>query len=143
MEDSQRRLFWHGMFIFLLGLITGFLEEKFVNPRMGLAAHLEGIMNGTFLLALGAAWMQVRLSARSKVIAFRVVLYGTYANWLFTMLAAVFGTAALSPIAGSGHGGKPWQEILITVGFLSVALAMVAATVLVLWGLRRGAAAPA
>jgi len=143
MEDSQRRLFWHGMFLFFLGLITGFLEEKFVNPRMGLAAHLEGIMNGTFLLALGAAWTQVRLSTRSKVIAYRTVLYGTYANWLFTTLAAVFGTAALSPITGTGHGGKPWQEALVTVGFLSVALSMVAAAVLVLWGLRRGAAAPA
>ena len=143
MEDSQRRLFRHGMFLFLLGLITGFLEEKFVNPRMGLAAHLEGIMNGTFLLALGAAWMQVRLSAFPRAVAYRVVLYGTYANWLFTTLAAVFGTAALSPITGTSHGGKPWQEVLVTVGFISVALAMIAATVLVLWGLRRGAAAPA
>ena len=143
MEDSYRRLFWHGMFLFFLGLITGFLEEKFVNPRMGLAAHLEGIMNGTFLLALGAAWTQVRLSAFPRAVAYRAVLYGTYANWLFTTCAAVFGTAALSPITGAGHVGKPWQEVLVTVGFLSVALAMVAAAVLVLWGLRRGAAAPA
>jgi hypothetical protein len=42
MEDSKRRLIWHGMFLFLLGLLTGFMETKFANPRMGLAAHLEG-----------------------------------------------------------------------------------------------------
>ncbi len=56
MEDTHRRLMWHGMFLFLLGLITGFIESRFANVRMGLAAHLEGVMNGIFLVALGAAW---------------------------------------------------------------------------------------
>jgi hypothetical protein len=28
-------------FLFLLGLITGFVEQKFNSPRMGLAAHLD------------------------------------------------------------------------------------------------------
>src|SRR5580658_10869352 len=46
MEDTPRRLMWHGMFLFLLGLLTGFLEPHFINMRMGLAAHLEGVMNG-------------------------------------------------------------------------------------------------
>jgi hypothetical protein len=64
--DSRRRLIWHGMFLFLLGLLTGFMETKFTNPRMGLAAHLEGVMNGTFLIALGAVWMKVRLSLKLK-----------------------------------------------------------------------------
>lgn len=44
METANRRLMWHGMFLFLLGLITGFLEQHFTNVRMGLAAHLEGVM---------------------------------------------------------------------------------------------------
>ncbi len=44
MDDSRRRLLWHGMFLFLLGLFTGFVETKFSNPRMGLAAHLEGAL---------------------------------------------------------------------------------------------------
>jgi hypothetical protein len=29
------------------------------HPRMALAAHLEGLMNGTFLIALGAVWQFV------------------------------------------------------------------------------------
>ena len=37
---------WHGMLLFLLGLLTGFAEPHFGNVRMGLAAHLEGVMNG-------------------------------------------------------------------------------------------------
>lgn len=137
MEEFRRRLMFHGMFLFLLGLVTGFAEQHFANVRMGLAAHLEGVMNGTFLIALGAIWPQVRLSPTTTTIAFWTVLYGTYVNWIITTLAAIFGTAALSPITGAGHSGLPWQESLVTAGFLSVGGAIVLASVLVLWGLRK------
>jgi|SRR5450631_1695263 hydroxylaminobenzene mutase len=141
MDDSNRRLMWHGMFLFLLGLFTGFAETHFANTRMGLAAHLEGVMNGTFLVALGAIWTEVRLPPRVKTMAYWIVLYGTYANWLITMLAAIFGTAALSPITGAGHTGQPWQESLVLIGFLSVGIAIVAASIIVLVGLRAKASA--
>ena len=62
MKTQKRRLMWHGMLLFLLGLITGLLEQRFTNVRMGLSEHLEGVMNGILLLALGAAWNELRLS---------------------------------------------------------------------------------
>src|SRR3984885_12733429 len=136
MESTGRRLMFHGMVLFLLGLGTGFAEQHFANVRMGLAAHLEGLMNGIFLLALGATWKEVRLSPRIGSIVFWVTLYGTYGNWLMTTLAAVFGTAALSPITGAGHSGLPWQESLVMIGFLTVGITMVFSSVAVLWGLR-------
>lgn len=140
MKIANRGLMWHGIFLFLLGLFTGFAELQFANPRMGLAAHLEGVMNGTFLLALGAAWNEVRLKPRPKTIAYWTALYGAYANWLVTTLAAVFGTAALSPITAAGHTGQPWQETFITAGFLTVGTADVLFCLLLLWGLRARAA---
>jgi len=124
------------MCLFLIGLLTGFAEQHFANARMGLAAHLEGVMNGTFLIALGAIWTEVRLSPPTKAIAYWTALYGTYANWLVTTLAAAFGTAALSPITGAGHSGQPWQEGFVTVGFLSVGITIIASSILILWGLR-------
>ena len=139
MEDDRRRLLWHGMFLFLLGLLTGFIEQKFNNPRMGLAAHLEGVMNGTFLVALGAVWAEVRLSPRLKAAAYWSALYGTYANWAVTTLAAILGTAAMSPITAIGHSAQPWKEALVTFGFMSVGIVIVACSILVLWGLRRRA----
>jgi (hydroxyamino)benzene mutase len=137
LEDSKRRLVWHGMVLFLLGLLTGFVEQNFSNPRMGLAAHLEGVMNGTFLLALGAVWTEVRLSPRLKGAAYWSALYGTYANWAVTTLAAVFGTGAMSPITAAGRSGQPWQEGLVTVAFMSVGIVIVAGSILILSGLRR------
>jgi hydroxylaminobenzene mutase len=107
--------------------------------RMGLAAHLEGVMNGTFLIALGAIWNHIRLSPRTKTIAFWSALFSTYANWLVTTLAAIFGTAALSPITAAGHTGQPWQETLVTAGFMAVGVVVVAFSLLVLWGLRSNA----
>ena len=139
MENAGRRMLWHGMFLFLLGLLTGFVEQKFANPRMGLAAHLEGVMNGIFLVALGAAWHGVVLAPMLKTAAYWLALFGAYANWLVTTLAAIFGTAALSLFTADGHRGLPWQETLVTLGFMAVGLAIVAASILVLWGLRGSA----
>jgi hydroxylaminobenzene mutase len=137
MEKTNRQLTWHGMFLFLLGLVTDLLEQRFTNMRMGVAAHLEGLMNGTFLVALGAIWSQVRLAQPAKATAYWGTLYATYGNWLFTTLAAVFGTAASTPIASAGHRGQPWQErVLVGAGFLSVAIVIIASVVLILWGLR-------
>ena len=132
---------WHGMFLFLLGLLTGFAESSFANMRMGLAAHLEGVMNGIFLLALGSAWVKLQLSNRVKRSVFWATLYGTYVNWLVTTVAACFGTKALSPLTGTSRGAQPWQESMVTIGFMSVGIALVVATVLLLWGFRRGSEA--
>jgi (hydroxyamino)benzene mutase len=141
MQGTNRSLMWHGMCLFLIGLLTGFAETNFANMRMGLAAHLEGVMNGTFLVALGAVWAEVRLSPSIKAIAYWTALYGTYGNWVVTTLAATLGTAALSPITGAGHSGQPWQESLVTIGFITVGIAIVASAVFVLWGLRAKALA--
>ena len=90
--------------------------------------------NGTFLVALGAIWSEVRLPPLAKAMAYWGMLYATYANWLITTLAAVFGTAALTPVASAGHHGEPWQESLVGAGFLSVAIVIMASVVLILLG---------
>src|SRR6185437_5659561 len=99
--EFRRRLLFHGVLLFLIGLFTGLAEQHFANVRMALAAHLEGVMNGTFLLAVGAIWSEVRLPLRATATAYWSLLAGTYGNWAVTTLAAIFGTAALSPITGA------------------------------------------
>jgi hydroxylaminobenzene mutase len=135
-SGSKRQLWRHGMLLFFLGLLTGLAEANFANIRMGLAAHLEGVMNGTFLLALGVVWPELRLSAAARTTAYISVLYGAYANWACTTLAAGFGTGALSPVTAPGLKAAPWQEMLVLVGFVSVGIAIIGASVLILWGLR-------
>jgi (hydroxyamino)benzene mutase len=140
--DYRRRLLFHGIALFLIGLLTGLAEQHFTNVRMALAAHLEGLMNGTFLLAVGAIWSEVRLSSSVDRIAFWALLGGTYGNWAVTTTAAILGTAALSPITAAGHGAAPGQEILVGTGFVLIGVSIILASTLLLWGLRGTAKIP-
>jgi hypothetical protein len=49
----------------------------------------------------------------------------------------MFGAAAMSPITAAGANGQRWQESVVTVGFITVGFSFVAASILVLCGLRR------
>jgi hypothetical protein len=50
------------------------------------------------------------------------------------MLAAALGTAAMSPITAANHAAPAWQELLVTSGFVSVGVLMLASTGPVLGG---------
>jgi (hydroxyamino)benzene mutase len=141
--EYRRRLLFHGIALFLIGLLTGLAEPHFANVRMGLAAHLEGVMNGTFLLAVGAIWNEVGLSPPTRRLAYWALLGGTYGNWAVTATAAILGTAALSPISAAGHSAGRAQEILVTTGFVVIGLAIIFASALLLWGLRGAEKPPA
>lgn len=130
------RLLQLGVFLFLVGLLTGFTLPLLVNPRMGLASHLEGIMNGIFLILLGLLWPRLRLSRTLLGITFGLTIYGTFANWMVTLLAAIWGAGASMPLAAMGHQGSPGQEMLINSLLFSLSFAMIAVCLLVLWGLR-------
>ena len=135
--SQQRLLIACGAVLFLLGLLTGFAIPAFLNPRMGLASHLEGVMNGTFLIALGAVWANVSLAPVWARIAFWLLIYGSFANWVFISLAAALGTSELTPIAGKGFTGSPLAEQAVSLGLVSVGVTMVAGCALVVWGLLR------
>ncbi len=88
-----------GILLFLIGLLTGFVIPKLGNPRMGLASHLEGLMNGLFLVVLGLVWQRLALSETWLIIVFWLAIYGSFANWLATLLAAIWKAGATMPMA--------------------------------------------
>ncbi len=133
--EHRRRLLFHGIALFLIGLLTGLAEQQFANMRMALAAHLEGVLNGIFLLAVGAIWNDVRLPPAAGKIAYWALLGGTYGNWAVTTTAAILGTAAMSPITAAGHAAAPGKEILVASGFVLIGLSVLLASSLLLWGL--------
>src|ERR1700710_1535517 len=123
--DAKRRLIRHGVMLFLAGLLTGFVLPLTANPRAGLAGHLEGVMNGTFLVALGCAWTELRLGPTAERVAYALLVFGSWANWGGTLLSAFLGTSKATPLAGVGHAGTSFQENLVLGILVSVALAMV------------------
>jgi hydroxylaminobenzene mutase len=141
--DSKSGLVRHGLTLFLAGLATGFIVPLTANPRAGLAGHLEGVMNGIFLIALGCAWSSLRLSEGMGRRVYALVLFGTWGNWAGTLLSAILGTSKATPIAGAGHTGTTIQENLVLAILVTTGLAMMAAVGMVAWCLWRGTREPA
>ena len=132
-----RRLLRYGIVLFLLGLATGRLVESVPLPRMGLSSHLQGVMNGTFLVVLGLVWPQLRLYALLLRAAYWLALVGTYLNWAVTLAAAAWGAGGTTmPLAAGDHLGTPDQELTLLIGLRALNVAMFASCFLVLWGLR-------
>ncbi len=138
-EDVRRArvLIALGAVLFLAGLLTGLVIPFFRNPRLGLSAHLEGVLNGLFLVALGAVWHHVRLSDSLARLTVGLLVFGTWANWFFTLLGASFGTGRLTPLASGGMTGQPAQEQLVALGLVALSAAMIAGCGLVVYGLLR------
>jgi len=132
------RLLQVGILLFLIGLLTGFAVPLLVNPRMGLSSHLEGILNGIFLVLLGLLYPRLRLSPFWLTTAFWLAIYSGFANWGATLLAAFWGAGASMPLAGRGLQGSPVQETIIDFLLYSLSLAMLAVCVIVLRGLAAG-----
>jgi len=62
-NDSQakqaNRLIFLGLMLFLLGLTVGLFVQNMKNPRVTLSAHLQGVMNGMFLMIPGLIWKRL------------------------------------------------------------------------------------
>lgn len=140
MDKRGQFLIEAGVGLFLIGLLIGLAVPAFANPRMGLSSHLESLFNGMFLILVGLLWGRLSLSDRTGKVLFGLILYGTFANMLATLLAAIWGAGRMMPIAGQGMVGNGWQEMIIAFLLVSLALAMIASCILILFGLRKGRA---
>jgi hydroxylaminobenzene mutase len=134
-----RRLVWHGLLLFLLGLVGGMFVFAMANPRMGVSAHVGTVLNGTFLIALGAAWGGLVLSPRAQRWAVWLLVLSSYGGSIGLFLAAVLGTHDTTPIHGAAQSASQWKESLVMV-FLNVSgLAIVVGTAIALRGFGRRA----
>ena len=131
----RRRLFWHAILLLLLALVIGGVVPLFRNPRMGLTAHVGTLMSGLFVGLAGALWNDLRLSARATAASFWCTLVANYLNSVGLVVAAVFGTSGMTPIAGAGFAGLPWQEMLADALLIGGAIPTFAVCVLLLRGL--------
>ena len=140
-KKQSARLVFLGVLLFFLGLIVGLLAPLFANPRMGVSSHLEGVLNGIFLIVLGLIWHKINLSDRWLKITFGMAVYGTFANWFGILIAAVFNAGKMLGIAANGQEGPPVAEGVVTFTLISLTVAMLFICVTVLIGLSRNAKA--
>ena len=126
-----------GILLFILALLVGLGVPKFAVPRLGLSAHLLGVLQGIFLIVIGVLWPRLRVTRVMSRIGFFLAIYGCFAAWLANLSGAIWGAGnSMLPIAaGQAHGSR-LQEEVIAIALRSAAVALVAVAILIFWGLR-------
>ena len=141
MRRAEPSLVRAGFVLFTLALLTGFAVPAFLNQRMALAAHLTGVLNALVLMGLGLAWGLLTVSPLQAKLIRGAFLYATYANWGASCLAAAWGTNRLTPLSGAGYGAAPWKETVVQAFQVSLAIAILAGAISVIYALRSKPAA--
>jgi len=150
-QRQEAILVSHGALVFLLGMAAGFpfafeiLQRIDVWPIPGSIAvdmpgdvrgwrmaHLEGALNGTLLIAIGAFGRRLTLSAgqaRWLVTSLLVTAWGNIlASWI----------APLTETRGLAFSGLNWNGVVYLL-FIAAVVGVIAAMVLVFIGARRTA----
>jgi hydroxylaminobenzene mutase len=132
----QTALFKLGLILFVIGLLTGYAGPVLRNPRMGLSSHLEGVLNGMFLVVVGLLWPHVDLPHGWGVAAVALIVYAAFANWLATLLAAAWGAGRrFAPIAGGDYQASAAKERVVAILLVSLGPAIVVGIVILVVGL--------
>jgi hydroxylaminobenzene mutase len=125
------------MLVFLIALLVGLAVPKFAVPRLGLSAHLIGIMQGLFLMVAGLLWPKLQLTRSIARAAFWLAVYGCFAAWTANVLAGVWGAGnSMLTIAAGAARGSTLQEGIIAIVLRTAAVSLISASILILWGLR-------
>ncbi|HCE56469.1 MAG TPA: hydrogenase [Prolixibacteraceae bacterium] len=138
MKKQASNLLFAGFLLFLLGLITGLIVPAFANPRLGVSSHIEGVLNGIFLIVLGLVWHKLALSDKALKVTYWLALYGTFANWFGILVAAVFNAGKMLGVMAGGQEGHPVAEAVVAFFLITLSIAMVIISVMVLIGLKKG-----
>jgi hypothetical protein len=125
-------MIYHGAIVFLLGLGLGLpfglvlLGTMEGSERAWRMAHLEGLLNGLFVIGVAAVGPALRLSATRAAILAWCMIVTAYGNVIASALAATYGVRGLSP-GGSLVNTTVYVLFMIAVATVVVGMALVAA----------------
>jgi hydroxylaminobenzene mutase len=101
-ETLRRRLTCSGAWLFAVGLVTGLWTAAVLTgkvavpvPRLALAAHLNGLLGGLWLIAVAATLDMLRYGPTGRTRLAWVVAVPAWANWLITLIASGLGVTGL------------------------------------------------
>ncbi len=131
-----QRVVQAGALIFLLSVLLGFLVPKFALPRVGLSAHLVGVMQGLLMLTSGQLWTRLSLRPAWSRFACILTIGGGYSAWFGNVLAGAWGAGGtLLPQAAGSARGSEFKEMVLVLLLRGGGLALVVGWLVILWGL--------
>ncbi|HXM35621.1 MAG TPA: hypothetical protein VN920_10570 [Pyrinomonadaceae bacterium] len=109
-SPTQKRLAMAGALLFFSGMLTGLWSAaaltgkvKVSIPHLALAAHLNGLLGGLWLIAVAWSFQFLRYSERGlRRLAFAVAL-PAWANLVVTLIASFLGVNGLQYTGQSGN----------------------------------------
>jgi hydroxylaminobenzene mutase len=133
----RKKLAAAGALLFFIGMVTGIwsaaaLTGKVVvgMPRMALAAHLNGLLGGLWLLAVAWSFEFLHYGARGLRRLALGVGVPAYANWLVTLVASFIG------VNGLDYTGQRGNDIIAFLLQTLVVLPTLIASGFWAWGFR-------
>ena len=133
----RKRLAGAGALLFFIGMVTGIwsaaaLTGKVVvgMPRLALAAHLNGLLGGLWLLAVAWSFEFLHYGARGLRRLALGVGVPAYANWLVTLIASFIG------VNGLDYTGQLSNDIIAFLLQALVVLPTLIASAFWAWGFR-------
>jgi hydroxylaminobenzene mutase len=100
--ELKRRLQQMGAILFALGMFTGLWtaaaltgKVKVGIPHMALAAHLNALFGGLWLIALAATLKSLSFGDRGRRRLAILTLIPAFGNWLVTLVASFLGVNGL------------------------------------------------
>jgi hydroxylaminobenzene mutase len=137
MNPLRKKLAAAGAWLFFIGMLTGIwsaaaLTGKVVvgMPRMALAAHLNALLGGLWLLAVAWSFEFLHYGERGLRRLALGVAAPAYANWLVTLVASFIG------VNGLDYTGQRGNDIIAFLLQTLVVLPTLIASGFWAWGFR-------
>jgi hydroxylaminobenzene mutase len=132
---GSKAIFGAGIILFALSLLNGFMIQAVAIPRLGLSAHLIGLIGASFLIGIGSYWPRLNLGIKLSRIGMLLVVYSFWSGWAVYFFAAASGAGKMFPIASGNQSGAPFVEGLISLAMMSFALAFFVSIGIIIRGL--------
>jgi len=141
MDDDQRqRTAASGAFLFAVGMFTGLWsgialagKVKVAIPHLALAAHLNALFGGLWLIALAFTLPMLSYGETGKKRLILATSIPAYGNWFVTLIASFLGVTGLDFI------GEPKNDVIAALLLAVVVAPSLVATVAWAWGFRKPA----
>ena len=124
-----------GVVLIALSVLSGFAIPHVAGPVLGLATHVQGLLNAFMLILIGLIWSRVEIGYLGSVVAYWGLIAGgfvTFGVQLACTFLEIGGT--VFPIVGAGHVGTPAQETIVRITIEGVSVVTTLAVLLVARG---------
>ena len=137
MAQQSHRLLQLGAMLLLVALLIGVAIPALAVPRLGVAAHVNGLIGALFLVVFGLVWPRLQLGTSILTLAFWLAVYTFLLATLLPLLGGICSAGgSMFPVAGVEARGSAVLEGVISIGLATSALTGIAFSTLLVLGLR-------